>query len=997
MTRIGRHGVAQVEIAGVVATAYDHYDSRAGDPQLHTHVVIANRAQGLRDGRWRTLDSRALHAAVVGLSEHYNAVLSDRLAGVLGVAWERRERGRNRNPEWEIAGVPEELIVHFSSRTRDIDEEAERLIEQYTEGHGRQPSRVQVIRLRQRATLSTRPEKKVRSLAELTEQWRNRASAILRTNVTDWAREVIRTSTTEPLLRADDIPSAEIRKLADTVLLAVGERRSTWRRWNLHAEAVRTSKHLRFASPEDREAVTHLIVDAAEDASTRLTPPELASTPPEFLRADESSAFRPRASVLYSSQNILTAEDHLLDLSDTDTAPRLGTDGLRGFLARPNRRGLVLAEDQAQAIEQIVTSGRIVDVLVGPAGSGKTTTLGALRRAWERRYGRGSIVGLAPSAAAAEVLAGDLDIRTENTTKWLYEHDAGHWRLHRNQLLIVDEASLSGTLALDRLASHAADVGAKLVLVGDWAQLSAVDASGAFGMLVRDRGAPPELWDIRRFHEGWEKEASLSIRIGDPDILPTYQEHDRIAEGTQDTMMGDAYQAWQRDRTAGKTTILIAHSTELVSALNQRARLDLILDGTVAPGGVQLHDGNETSRGDTVITRLNARTLRLGASWVKNGDRWSVTETHEDGSLSVRRADSHGRATIRLPAEYVAANVELGYAVTAHRAQGATVDTAHAIVTGHGMTREVLYVAMTRGRDGNQVYVATDQAELEEHQFPLDDPDAITVLSRILARSGAELSARESTAAEQDEYTSIHRLAAEYDTLAQTGQAQRWTLLLENSGLPDAVVDSVIQSDVFGALAAALRRAEANGYNPETLLPAVVAQRRLDGVDDPAKVLHYRISEATARPGNRNRSSMARLIAGLIPEALGPMPDAIQTALTERADLIEHRARALAEAALTTRARWMTTLGTPPAEPTARELWILNAETVTAYRDKYQVVSPSEPLGREPHDSTDPIERVERQRAADAVRRAQNWAGRPDPADHRTADIAPLETRTIGL
>lgn len=167
-TRTGAGGVAQVDVLGVVATAFDHYDSRAADPQLHTHVVIANRVQAV-DGKWRTVDGRPMHAAVVALSEHYNAVLADHMTRTFGVGWEARERGKDRNPAWEITGVPDALLTEFSSRTKDIEAEKERLIDAYVAEHGRQPSTQTIIRLRQQATLATRPDKDVKSLAELTE------------------------------------------------------------------------------------------------------------------------------------------------------------------------------------------------------------------------------------------------------------------------------------------------------------------------------------------------------------------------------------------------------------------------------------------------------------------------------------------------------------------------------------------------------------------------------------------------------------------------------------------------------------------------------------------------------------------------------------------------------------------------------------------------------------------------------------------------------------
>ncbi|MFD1826776.1 MULTISPECIES: relaxase domain-containing protein [Mumia] len=98
----------EADVVGVAATAYDHWDSRLGDPQLHTHVVISNKVKTVADKRWRSLDGRPMHAAVVAISEHYNAVLADRLTQVLGVEWEQRDRGRDRNLAWELAPVPEE-------------------------------------------------------------------------------------------------------------------------------------------------------------------------------------------------------------------------------------------------------------------------------------------------------------------------------------------------------------------------------------------------------------------------------------------------------------------------------------------------------------------------------------------------------------------------------------------------------------------------------------------------------------------------------------------------------------------------------------------------------------------------------------------------------------------------------------------------------------------------------------------------------------------------
>lgn len=307
-------------VRGVLATAFDHFDSRAGDPQLHTHVVIANRVQAA-DGKWRTLDGRPMHAAVVALSEHYNAVLADHLTRMLSVGWDERDRGRSRNPAWEITGVPEELIGEFSSRAAAIEAEKDRLIADYVARHDRQPSDVTVIRLRQQATLSTRPGKEVRSLAELTAQWRERAARVMAEDPTTWATHLIAAGQAQRVLRADDIPLEHVASIGQAVVEVVGTKRSTWRRWNLHAEASRQTTGLRFASTTDREAVIGMIVDAAEDASLRLTPPEVVTAPAGLTRADGSSVFLPRHHEVFSSTRILEAEDTLLALSRATDAP----------------------------------------------------------------------------------------------------------------------------------------------------------------------------------------------------------------------------------------------------------------------------------------------------------------------------------------------------------------------------------------------------------------------------------------------------------------------------------------------------------------------------------------------------------------------------------------------------------------------------------------------------------------------------------------------------
>ncbi|MGI9016503.1 MAG: MobF family relaxase [Euzebya sp.] len=918
--------VAQVEVAGLIATAYDHYDSRAGDPQLHTHVVISNKVKTVWDGKWRSLDSRPMHAATVAMSEHYNAVLADHLTAELGVDWERRARGRDRNPGWEIASIPDPLIETFSSRSADIDVEKDRLIANYVDRHGHRPAATTMIKLRQQATLATRPDKTVRSLADLTAQWRERAAVVGR-SPGGLGGHVEPGTTRQPVVTSD-VPNAVVERIARQVVAVVGEKRSTWRRWNLHAEASRQTIGLRFATTRDREALVDRVVDAAEGVSLRLTPPDLAAVPATFTRADGTSMFRPKHSTVFTSAELLDAEDRLLNLGRQTTGPTVPLRNLELAATMAGQDGHTLGEDQVAALTSVGTSGQVVDVLVGPAGAGKTTAMHALRNAWELSHGPHTVIGLAPSSAAAEVLAADLQIATENTAKWSHDHQAERTELRDGQLVIIDEASLAGTRTLDRITSHAAEVGAKVLLVGDWAQLAAVEAGGAFGMLVRDRTNPPELGDVHRFNHDWEKQASLQLRHGDTNVVDTYQSHDRIREGDTDTMIDSVLQAWRDDVTAGRSSLMIAQTRDIVAALNSRARDGRIAAGHTDPArAVRLHDHTLASTGDTIVTRHNNRRLQTGRGWVKNGDRWTITAINDDASLTVSRTGGRG-PSVRLPAEYVTGHVELGYAVTAHRAQGATVDTAHAVVQP-GMTRETLYVAMTRGRHANTAYITTDRPDHEAHHSP-SAATGRSILANVLQHVGADRSAHEILAAQHDRWSTIAQLAAEYDTIAAAAQHDRWANLIHRSGLTGRQAEDVIGSDAFGPLAAELRRAGATHIDVAQLLPRLVAARPLGDVDDIAAILRHRLEVAVQRTRISPKARVPRLIAGLIVEATGPMSPEMRHALAERKHLIEQRAQALAERAIANREPW-TRVGPNSAASASRETDASRSRIAAAY------------------------------------------------------------------
>ncbi|SDO45088.1 AAA domain-containing protein [Cryobacterium flavum] len=770
------------------------------------------------------------------------------------------------------------------------------------------------------------------------------------------------------LLRAEDLPREAVDAFGVSVMMAVSEKRATWRHWNLTAEAARQTMSYRFASASDREAVVGLIVDAAERTSLRLTPPELASSPVEFQRDDGTSVFRPKHSVVFTSTELLDAESRLLERAVLLTASRVA---LRAAASSRLPGGGRLADDQLAALSCVAGSGRVIDVLVGPAGAGKTTAMNALRRAWEAAHGAGSVVGLAPSAAAATVLATDLGIATENLAKWWQTHIDQGSSFRAGQLVIIDEASLAGTLPLDRVTALAVDAGAKVLLVGDYAQLQSVDAGGAFSLLVHDRADAPELVDVHRLVHEWEKTASLGLRKGHPESIDLYATHDRLRDGSTEAMADAAYVAWRADIRSGKSTVLISDSNEAVAALNVRARTELILEGRVdALHEVALHDGTRAAVGDTVITRRNDRRLYASRSWVRNGDRWSVIGVHRNGAVEVRRWGRRWGSTVLLPASYVAEHVELGYAVTSHRAQGITTDTAH-VVVAPSMPRENLYVAMTRGREANTAYIAVDRPDVA-HVGPRPgdaaDVTARSILFGILQHVGAELSAHETLAAEQDAWGSVAQLAAEYETLAAAAQHDRWVAAVRASGLSHKQTLNVINSDAFGPLTAELRRAEAHFVDEVALLPRVVVARGFEDAQDIAAVLRARVAAVVSRYTGAGRTRRSpRHVAGLIPRALGPMDTAMHQALVERADLIESRAADVLDHALLVGEPWTRALGAAP-RGLAAAAWRQNGCAVAAYRDRYGITG-AKPLGAAPESTAQRLDAALARAALEAAQR----------------------------
>ena len=866
-------------------------------------------------------------------------------------------------------------MTEFSQRAAVIEDRKTALVDAFATALGRQPTSVELLKLRQRATLETRPLKEHHSLSELTSQWRGRAESYIGDDQCSWVAGLADRNDL-PLLRAGDLADEILADAAGVAVQTVAERRATFSRANVLAEVHRQFQGVRFASPDERIAVTERTADLALAQSLLVSAPELHHTPERLRRSDGSSRFRAKGHEVYTTATLLEAEARLLEAGRQVGGPAASM-GLVAAVTGANLPGRhhPLSIDQALAVERIATSGRSLDVLVGPAGTGKSTTMAGLRAVWEAEHGAGSVLGLAPSAAAAEVLAEELGIDTENTAKWLYEHrreaermhalaelrgelasphptsgqpsatramvaraevELARWRLHAGQLVIVDEASLAGTFALDELVSAAGAAGSKVVLVGDDRQISAVESGGMFAALVRDRdGLTPALSDVRRFAHEWEKAASVELRQGSPDAIDAYTAHGRISEGNREEMLDALYRGWKEDTEAGRTSLMIGGDLGSVSELNSRARADRIAAGEVEERGLDVAGGGTAGVGDRVLTRQNDRRLATGRGWVRNGDHWTVTDTHPDGSMSVQRVKVTGKVV--LPADYVREHVELAYASTAHRAQGRSVDTAHAMVSPT-TTREVLYVSASRGREHNRLYVDThyDPDPQTSHDGTAEPVTAREVLTGVLCNEGADVAAHEMIRRAQDEAEGMERLSAEYLTLATLAQAERWDALLVRSGLSEAELESVRASEAHGPLLASLREAEARGLDVGAAVPQLVARRSLADAADVAAVLHGRVDRWAQVAGGRRRMA-GNLIVGLIPRAEGVTDPEMAEALAERDTAMQVRALTVAAQAIEAGVGWVQRLGSLPSDPSRRARWVREVSTVAAYRDRWHI------------------------------------------------------------
>jgi conjugative relaxase-like TrwC/TraI family protein len=657
--RRGRGGAIVIDGRGFVGAAFRHRSSRAGDPQLHTHIVVGNATQSA-DGRWTALDGRALYRHAKTAGYLYQAVLRAELSERLPVRWLAVERGTA-----DLAGVPRGVIVHFSQRRAEILE--------HMAARGERSARAAQI-----ATLETRRTKGHDVPADrLRAAWRARAAehGLNRFQL----RRVFR----QPPRRSLD---------EDTILEDVARR--------LEGPEGLTRERSRFT----RRDVVQAFAEAAARGA-RVAEIERRAT--AFLDRDEIVALESGSrEPEYTTRSLLLIEDVLLDGADGRRATGVAVARSEAIAAALGARRS-LSREQRDLVVALTRSGDGVQIVRSAAGTGKTFALGAAVDAWQAS-GK-AILGCSLSARAACELRDQTGVDATTLASLSRALNRG-LELSAGAVLIVDEAGMVGTRDLAALAAAAQRANVKLVLVGDDHQLPEIRAGGAFAALARRLGAA-ELREVRRQSHAWDRAALAALREGDGDAFArAYLEHGRIiaapsAEAARAAMVEDWYAAYK----SGATAIMIAHRRADVADLNARAREKLRALGRL--GDHQVTIGARTfARGDRVVTTRNDRRLN-----VVNGQA-GVIMAIGGGGCEVR---FHDGRRVQLPERYVrGGHLDHGYASTAHRAQGATVDRTF-VLGSDELYREWGYTALSRHRQGARFYVTAARSFINAAPTPL--------------------------------------------------------------------------------------------------------------------------------------------------------------------------------------------------------------------------------------------------------------------------------------
>jgi conjugative relaxase-like TrwC/TraI family protein len=685
VTRRGKNGVIRERGVGFVAAAYQHRTSRAQDPHLHTHVIVANMTRS-PDGEWRALDGRPiLEHYRLAAGYLYQSQLRYELTRSLGVEWQQPENGMA-----EIAGVPDKVVKAFSRRRAQVLDYLER----------RGTSGFYAAKV---AAIETRDRKEPVDLPRLREEWQVRAAE-------------------------HGLGRRQLKRLLDrSVEHELDERRVVEVAAQLAGPEGLTEKRSTFAGPD--------AVMTWAQAHPQGAPVErVLALVRDFIANDEIATVERSAigrPATFSTEELLRQERVALEIA-TSTRPRRVPRVARETVDQVVRqRQEWINREQAAMLHAVAASPDRVVCVVGHAGSGKTSALAALADSFQRE---GFLaIGAAPSGVAAANLAAETGIPCGTLHRLLAEAKR-QGGLPRGCLVVVDEAGMADTRTLTRLLWQAEHAHAKLVLVGDPSQLPAVGPGGLYAAIVERKGAI-ELTENRRQRDELERRALALLRGGQSrDYLAHAAARGRldVADNRTEAKARLLADWWQSADAGLAGSVMIAYRRADVAELNTVARTLLNAEGRLGREQLRLDSGLELAVGDRIVCTRNDRQLQIA-----NGNRGTIAAVDRAERAVLVDLDDGRRVT--LPARYLdAGHVAHGYALTGHKTQGLTVERAFVLADDQRALKEWGYVALSRARCETRLYAIENQLEPDASPHRIDPASPVDRLAEALSRPAAE-------------------------------------------------------------------------------------------------------------------------------------------------------------------------------------------------------------------------------------------------------------------
>lgn len=672
----------------ILAAVYQHGTSREMDPQLHSHVVVANLGRRI-DGSWCALDFDSRWKMAAGAM--YRTELAAQMRR-LGYGIERD------GSSFQIPGIGKDITDAFSTRRRQIVEALEQT------GHsGAKAASV--------AALHTRQAKGEIDRHTLMPIWREQAAAA--GLHADKLKALMNSSSIQ--MKSSEVIST------DAIFEALTHGNSTFTRMQLEAAVATAAQGIMDADATEqwiRRQIQEKQRDPRPQGLVRLRLPKVDS------RKDHGVEY-------YTTREMLEIEKRIIDGAVARKGDhRHQVSAVPGLLAYP-----MLSQEQIQALQHVTQSKHGVSIIRGLAGTGKSTLLAAARASW--LAGGMNVIGAALAGKAADGLEAGSGIRSQTLHSLIYKLDSGTRQLSARDVVVIDEAGMAGSRQLKQILDHIHAAGSKVVLVGDPLQLQPIEAGGMFRYLSDEIGYS-ELRDIRRQQKVEDQDmihALLGGKVSDvladlqnrgmltvapemksPDFVMKSDEIRMNSSENIFTVTEQMVEAWwqQRDPQQPGETQMLAGTRSDVYRLNMLAREKLKGAGLLCDEA-----SLETDRGprhfgvgERILFTRNDRQLN-----VKNGQLGTVAGIQRDGGscISYTIAVDGGRAVKVHTRRY--RHLEYGYVLSIHKAQGVTVDHTLVLMSDVMADREWSYVAASRHRKRLQVFVAEEQYDLVADQM----------------------------------------------------------------------------------------------------------------------------------------------------------------------------------------------------------------------------------------------------------------------------------------